>query len=276
MRVRADRAERRDSDAAKRAKKTSPSSIETQRTMLDENSRLPRWTQIVNILRARIAANGSEVTGLSDQALAREFGVSALTVRQAVQDLVRSGLVTRHRGKGTFVVAKPVSGAVANLHAFMSDWRVEGQDVRVEILEHTRSAASIPIAAALGLKPGYLVAYLRRLRRADGYPVGLDYRYYLAEIDERLDDADLAHETIWEVIETKLGMTNLHANTTIRASAANDEEAELLDIRRGSPVLNRGFHLLTSTGRPLLVGHSIYHPDRFIHARSTRRTDGVP
>ncbi len=238
--------------------------------LLDEGSPLPRWAQIAQILRQRIADHGASLTGLTDQALAREFGVSPLTVRQALQDLVRSGLVTRHRGKGTFVAGKPVQGTVDHLEAVMSEWRIEGRDVRIEILERTRMAASIPTAAALQIKPGQLVAFLHRRRCADGHPVGVDYRYMTVDLDERLDDADVEHETIWEVLEKKLGMLDIHANVTIRATSAHANDARLLEIEPGSPVLDRGFQLVASTGRPILIGHSIYHPERFIHATTIR------
>jgi GntR family transcriptional regulator len=233
---------------------------------------MPRWAQIAQILRQRIAEHGPALTGLTDHSLAREFGVSPLTVRQALQDLVRSGLVTRHRGKGTVVVAKPVQGSVDHLDAFMSEWRIAGRDVRIEVLHRTRMAASIPTAAALQMTPGQMVAFLHRRRCADGQPVGVDYRYYPLELDERLDDADVEHETLWEVLENKLGMFNIYANVTIRATAALEDDARLLEVAPGSPVLDRGFHLIASTGRPILVGHSIYHPDRFIHATTVRRS----
>jgi GntR family transcriptional regulator len=167
---------------------------------LDERSALPRWAQIAQILRRRIADHGPGLTALSDQSLAKEFGVSPLTVRHAVQELVRSGLVTRHRGKGTFVPAKPVQGTVDHLEAFMSEWRIDGRDVRIEVLDRTRIAANIPTAAALQVTPGHLVAFLHRRRSAEGRPVGVDYRYFPLELDERLDAEDIAHETIWEVL----------------------------------------------------------------------------
>lgn len=232
---------------------------------------MPRWAQIAQILRQRVAQHDPGLTDMSDQSLAREFGVSPLTVRQALQDLVRSGLVTRHRGKGTFVVAKPVPGSIDHLDSFMSEWRIVGRDVRIEVLERSRQAASIPTAASLQVRPGELVAFLKRRRCADGHAVGVDYRYFTIELDDRLDDADVRNETIWEILENKLGMVNLQANVTIRATSARAEDARLLDIPAGAPVLDRGFQIVTASGRPILVGHSIYHPDRFIHATTVRR-----
>jgi GntR family transcriptional regulator len=241
--------------------------------VVDRESPLPRWAQIAAILRQRIAEQGAEVTGLSDQALTREFGVSPLTVRQAVQDLVRSGLVTRHRGRGTFVVTKqkPVQGTVDHLEAYLSEWRVKGDDVRIEILERATTAASMAVAAGLQIAPGATVGYVRRLRHADGHPLGIDYRYILVEILSQLDDTDLQRETIWETIESKVGLPTLQSNTTIRAVLASAEEAALLKIPVGSPVLTREIQLIGTSGQPMMTGHSIYHPDRFIYATTIRR-----
>lgn len=233
---------------------------------VDRKSPLPRWAQIAAILKQRVAERGPGLTGLSDQALTREFGVSLLTVRQAVQELVKDGLVTRHRGKGTFVVEKPLQGSLDHLEAFMREWRVQGHEVQIAVLERAVVAASIPTAAALNIKPGQLVGFLRRLRRADGHPVAIDYRYLLATLSAQLDDADLEHEAIWETLERKLGLLPRQSNTTIKAAAATAEEAELLQIPPYSPVLNRGFQLIAADGRPVLTGHSVYHPDRFIYA----------
>jgi len=244
----------------------------TDADAVDPQSPVPRWAQIAAILRQRIAEHGADLTGLSDQALTREFGVSPLTVRQAVQELVRQGLVTRRRGKGTFVVPKPQQGSVDHLQAYLSEWNVKGDDVRIEILERSMTAASMPVAAALQVRPGQMVGYVRRLRRADGHPVGIDYRYILADIVSRLDDADLQHETVWETIEKKLGLATLQSNTTIRAVLASDEEAGILKIPPMSPVLNREIQLIGINGQPMMTGHSIYHPDRFIYATTIRRS----
>jgi GntR family transcriptional regulator len=130
----------------------------------------------------------------------------------------------------------------------------------------------MPIAAALQIRPGQLVGYLRRLRYADGQPVGIDYRYIVGSTDQRLDDSDVMHETIWEVLEKKLGMMNIKSSVTIRATAARAEDAVLLKIPPASPVLHREFHLVNMPDEPILIGHSIYHPDRFIHATTVRRS----
>ncbi len=242
----------------------------------NRDSPLPRWAQISAILRQRVTEQGDRITGLSDQALAREFGVSPLTVRQAVQALVNDGLLTRQRGRGTFVVPKPMRGSLDHLEAFMQEWRVQGGAVRIEILERSVMAASIPVAAALDGRAGQPVGFLRRLRYSNDRPVAIDYRYIPADLDEQLDNADLEHEAIWEALERKLGLSARQSNTTIRASTATPQEARLLELPAGSPVLNRGLQLLVDGNRIALAGHSIYHPDRFVYATTISMTRGSP
>lgn len=239
--------------------------------LIDRDSSVPRWMQIAAILRQRIAEHGTELTGLTDQELTREFGVSPLTVRQALQDLVRSGLLKRQRGKGTVVVQKPTQGSLDHFEATLSEWRVQGRDVRISLLERSVTAANMMVAAALDIKPGQPVGYMRRLRHADGHPVSIDYRYIAIDIFERLDDTDLVHETVWETIERSLKLPTLLSNTAIRATAASEEEAQLLNIPSNSPVLLRESQLIGADHKPMVAGRSIYHPERFIYATTIRR-----
>ena len=245
--------------------------LAVRKPVIDKDSPLPRWAQIATILRQRIADEGVQSSGLTDDALAREFGVSTLTVRQAMRDLVDRGLVTRQRGKGTFVVGAPAKGSIDHLETFLRSWTIQGDTVRISILERTRQPANLQIASELGVAPGTNVGFVKRLREADGHPVGIDYRYLPPNIDSSLDDDDLLRETVWELLETKLGLTAMQSNTTIRAAGASADQAALLKVDVGSPVLHRGFNLLASTGECVLSGYSIYHPDRFIFATAVRR-----
>ena len=70
---------------------------------LRPDSKIPLWAQIADILRRRIAESDSDSTGFTDASLVAEFGVSPMTVRQAVSVLVDEGLLVRQRGRGTFL-----------------------------------------------------------------------------------------------------------------------------------------------------------------------------
>src|SRR5262249_37264125 len=147
---------------------------------------VPLWVNVANVLRSRIE-NGDDPGRLSDIALSNEFNVSTVVVRQAVRQLVDEGLLVRQRGKGTFVTKEPkepLHGGLNAVEPFFDEWRLQGKRVRVELVDNRTIAASIPVAAGLGIRPGEMVAYLRRLRFADDLPVAVDYRYMPTELVE--------------------------------------------------------------------------------------------
>jgi GntR family transcriptional regulator len=233
---------------------------------------MPIWAQIADTLRQRVTTQNIGPTSLSDAALSEEFGVSPLTVRQAIQQLVNEGLIIRQRGRGTFIAPQAFKGSLDHLEAFMQEWAVKGGNVRIELIDRSVIAASIPIATGLGIAPGEMVGYIRRLRRADSSPVAVDYRYIPARFNEQLEDDDLLHEAIWEIFQRKLGLSPKQSNTTIRAGTATEEETLLLNLGSGSPVLRRELQLLSLDDQILVTGQSTYHPERFVYATTIRTT----
>lgn len=230
---------------------------------------MPLWAQIADILRRRIAEGGVEPRGLADSALSIEFGVSPMTVRQAVQQLVNEGLLIRQRGKRTLVAPRPLKGALHVMERLLEDWRVQGRDCRAEILERKVIRADAPIAKALGVNAGSDVAYVRRLRFVDGSPIALDNRYLDAALCAQFSDAELAEDPIFLLLRRKLQLPVKFATFTIRAVAADDEQARLLQVRRGSPMLDREVEVVGSDGHIFMTGNSLYHPDRFIYVTTT-------
>lgn len=234
---------------------------------LELDSKVPLWAQIAEILRRRIAESETDLTGFTDTALASEFKVSPMTVRQAVQTLVDEGLLVRQRGRGTFLARRPVRAQIQSLEEYLAQWRFQGRDSHVEILSRELVAANISLAAELGVTQGTLVAYIRRRRSIDGNPVALDHRYLPSDINALVADDEILEHGLWKAIERRASVTVRHANLTIRASCAREEEeAELLQIPLGAPLLERGLQLVTTTGRLVLSGRTLYHPDRFIYS----------
>ncbi|HEY1729135.1 MAG TPA: GntR family transcriptional regulator [Candidatus Baltobacteraceae bacterium] len=225
---------------------------------------VPLWAQIAGVLRQRIAQG--QDTDFSDTALVAEFKVSPMTVRQAVQDLVAEGLLVRQRGRGTFIARTPVQGSLNSLERYLERWRFPGRDFRVEILKRNLVAANMWLASQLGVEPGTLVAYIRRRRFVDGYAVALDNRYLPADINADLSDEEILETGVMRLIQQRLAGRLRQATLTIRASTVSEEEAQLLGLAIGAPVLDRDLRLETEDGRIVMTGNSLYHPDRFVYA----------
>lgn len=241
---------------------------------VNSRSALPLWAQIAETLRRRIAQGDVDPRELSDAALATEFGVSIMTVRQAVQQLVADGLLERQRGKGTFVPRKPVRGPLDVLERNFEDWTFEGGSASARILERTLVAADMSLSAELGVANGTLVGYLKRLRFVGEFPVALDHRYLPAEFNALFSDDELIEHPLFLLLRHKLKQSLKLAHITIRAVSATEEEAEPLDVTVGSPLLDRGIQIVGDDGRVLMTGHSLYHANRFIYT-STLPLDGA-
>lgn len=233
-------------------------------TALDPQSPMPFWHQIYQVLRERIRKEGSGVQ-LSDSVLSREFGVSRMTVRQAVQRLVDDGLVRRSRGRGTTVVEKPIAGQLSEIERFFEEWRLQGRQFDVELLHRRRVPASREVAEALGVPARELIESLERRRTVEGHPVVFDVRYLPLAVAQDLSDEQLRSESIWVTLEEHLGIAILCAEMELRAVAAPARVASSLGLRSGSPLLDRKVRILDEDKRAVLAGHSYYDSARFVY-----------
>jgi GntR family transcriptional regulator len=197
----------------------------------------PLWVHIANVLRSRIE-KGGDVGGLSDVALAGEFKVSTVVVRQAVQQLVQEGLLVRRRGKGTFLANEPLHGGLEALECFVDEWRLQGHSVRVELLDRRLIAANMTVAADL----------------VDGIP-----------------DDDFLQESIWRVLRRWKNADPGETRITIKAAAATAEVARSLGIEVGSPVLDHEVQVVSDHGQIMILGSSLYHPERFVYSTKVQK-----
>lgn len=244
----------------------------TMLASLDRRSPVPYHVQIRDQLRRLILEGRLDSIQLSDVWLGRHFGVSRMTVRQALAALVAEGLIKRERGRGTLVVT-PAPGDVFALNDYVDQWQLRGDDVSARIVARTHVQANELLAAMMRIRPGRTVGHFRRLRLNEGSPVCLDDRYLPLSIFNQLDDEDLllSPNPTWKVIQEKLGTAISRIDTRILATAVAGEEAHLLEVAGGSPVLERQLDFYDSTGRVVMTGPSWFRPDRFIY-RSTIRS----
>jgi GntR family transcriptional regulator len=224
----------------------------------------PLWVNVADTLRRRIE-HGYDSKGLSDIALSNEFNVSTAVVRQAVGQLVEEGLLVRQRGKGTFVTKEPLQGGLNAVESFFDEWQLQGRTVRVELLDDRMVAASMTVAAGLGVRPGEMVVYLRRLRFADELPVAVDYRYIPTDLVEGIREEEFLQEAIWRVLRHHKNVEVAESRITIKAAAANAEVAGHLSIEVGEPVLVHEVQVCDARGRVIILGRSMYHSERFVY-----------
>jgi GntR family transcriptional regulator len=196
----------------------------------------PKHAQLREILRKLAQQDlppGSPIP--SERDLAEQYGVSRLTVRAAVGQLVSEGLLARARGRGTFTAQRRME-AQLYLESFTDDMRRRGHEPGTEVLSHAFETPPPAAATALGLEPADSAYRLFRLRRADGTPLAVERGWYNPRQLPGLLDLDLTR-SLYTLMAEHFGVQLSHGRQTVWAEAADRETARLLGVRTGSPVL---------------------------------------
>jgi GntR family transcriptional regulator len=222
----------------------------------------PHYRQIEDALRERIAGLRPGERLPSDAELVAEFGVSRMTARNAMQRLAEDGLVRREPGRGSFV-AQPAAHRRANrLMTFSHEMRRAGRVPSSQILTRVVRPSSAAEAEALALRPRQPVVHLRRLRLADDQPIALESAVLVADAASAVLGADLEGGSLHETLAAA-GFGLRRGTGTIGAARASAEDARLLGIRVGDPLLVERRTIVDDDGRRIEATESRYPADRY-------------
>lgn len=226
---------------------------------------VPRYYQLMEFIRERIRsgewAPGTAIP--SERELCERHGVSRMTARQSITLLVDEGLLYREQGKGTFVGRPKIPQQLLSLTGFTEEMGTRKQRPGARILEAEMWNADEDTAERLRIKPGQPVYRLRRLRLADTEPLAIENTCICFIGCERLLDYDLEHDSLYRILTEQFDMPPIAAEQEIEADLASTEDARLLDIAPGSPVLRTRRITATRRGRPIEYASSIYRGDKY-------------
>ena len=208
--------------------------------VIQRDSPVPYYYQLEVFLRARIE-NGTWKPGQqipSEAELCAAYDVSRTVVRQALNELVQEGVLYRRKGKGTFVAEPKIrESLVQHLTGFYEDTVAAGLQPSTKVLEQKVIPAPPKIAEALGLKEGDPVIMIDRLRFVDGEPIVLVVSYVPYAICPEFVNEDVSTQSLYAILERKYGLELVYGRRTLEAVAATKEEAELLEIDEGDPIV---------------------------------------
>jgi GntR family transcriptional regulator len=204
-------------------------------------SAVPLWAQVERTLRQLIQTGQYKVGDQipPEDELASMFGVSRMTVRQAVQRLAEEGQLTRSRGRGTFVATPPLSRAINTqyLDGFFATLQAQGHTIISRVLAFERISADDTVAAALTLAPGVQVYRLERLRSVDGEPVSIQTTYLPVLVLPGLQQFDFERTSLYKVLKGEYNFQVVAIDQKISAREATAEQASLLEVSPGSALL---------------------------------------
>ena len=232
---------------------------------IDKTSPVPYYYQLLQLLERAIAA-GSLAVGdqiPTEAALCERFDVSRTVVRQALSDLERTGLVTRIKGKGTFVAPPKVSEFVAQtLTSLHEDLSGRGERLETEVLRLEVEPVSPHVARMLELPESERIVLLERLRFLRGEPLVVTTAHMPYSLCASILELDMSDRSLFETYERDLGL-KLHRGTrAIEARTATADVAGHLGVKEGAPVLVFSGVTYLEDGRPLEYFVGIHRGDR--------------
>lgn len=226
---------------------------------------LPLYAQIKASLRDRIidGSYGQHARLPSESALMAAFGVSRITVRQALSDLENEQLIFKVPGKGSFVAKPRPFQQMARLQGFGEAMLKLGITVTNRVLSLSTVAADAHVAGRLQVPEGSPLTAIRRVRFTDGEPISLEITYVRRVLGERLAREDLATRDIFAIIENDYGIPLGHADLAIDATQADAGLARQLGVAIGAPILRAERLTWTKDGTPIDFEYLHYRGESF-------------
>lgn len=226
----------------------------------DPGSDTPLYLQLAERLRL-VISRGSVQPGEAmpaERELAEMVGVSRVTVRKAIEDLVRAGLLMQRAGAGTFVTRR-FEQPLSVLLGFSEDMRARGLTPGSRWLAKASSRATPEEAMALTLSPGDAVVRLERVRTADGEPIAIERAVISAA---HLPAPELVGDSLYTALGQR-GLGAVRALQRVQADLADGKEAQLLGIPDRAAVLRIERRSFLSTGEAIEFTRSCYRAELY-------------
>lgn len=237
--------------------------VATIKTVRNESAE-PMYVQIKEVLKQRILDGDYAVNEQlpSESEMMKVFGVSRITVRQAVRELHTEGLVFSAQGKGTFVSRLKVVQDIQHLQGFGEAMTPQGYDTSTRVIGLQEVRATQEVADALRITQNSTVVELTRIRYLNREPISVDNSFFPLAIAKSIQSRDLTQD-IFPMLEADLGIGLGHADLKIEAIVASEEDAKHLNVEKGSAVLRIQRLVFSQQGDPIDFEYLSYRGDAF-------------
>lgn len=230
--------------------------------VLDNQNFVPLYQQIEEMLRHKIQAGEyqSSMRLPSEAELAAQFGVSTITVKKAVLNLVEQGLLRRKQGKGTFVVSPKQNRDLTQVVSFSESCRLNGTEAGSKTLEQSVVPAPLFVKEALKCQENHVIL-ISRLRFVDDAPMAVETNWFPMFYSFLLDE-DLNNRSLFDLLHQK--KTPLAtARRSIEICNATSKESQLLQVAQESPLLLIQSIVYNPSKCPIFVGKQVINAEHF-------------
>lgn len=232
---------------------------------LEKDNEVPLFEQLEALMRSRIErriyAPGDKIP--SEFELSEQFSISRMTVRHALDRLVLEGLIIRKPGKGAFVAKAKLDINPTTIFSFGTAMSAAGHVVRTHVIEQCVIPAPHDVAKELGLRAGKPVVYVFRSRFVDGQAAACAKSYLPAQFYKALLSKDVGRNPLAVVMEEVSGLVIARTEDMFESALVRPDEAGVLRISEGAPVLLVRGVAFTQSGLPIRSTKSVYRGDLF-------------
>ncbi len=225
---------------------------------------LPIYIQIHNDIKRNIEADKWKVGDRipSERELSTEFGVSRMTLRQAIQTLVDEGILERRVGSGTFVANQKVQEKMSGVTGFTDLMLAQGKKPSSKTISYHTMEPSLSEMEKLKINQDQSVLRMERIRYGDNIPICFEVATVPENIVAGLEKSEVT-SSLYRTLEQKKGLSLGKAQQTVSAMSASEKIAEYLDIKRGDAILRLRQITYLQDGRPFEYVRTQYVGDRF-------------
>jgi GntR family transcriptional regulator len=197
-----------------------------------------------------------------ERRLAADLGISRPTLRAAIEELVREGLLLRRHGSGTYV-AEPKIALPLTMTSFSDDMRQRGMRPGSRVLSFDEETAGAKLGARLKISPVDSTWAIRRLRLADDETMAIEFLHVPRRIAPTLTRRDLEGHSFYDLLQSRYGITVAAGTQTIEPTVTNDEEAAVLGVPVHAPAFLFERTSTSDKGEVVEFVRSIYRGDRY-------------
>lgn len=200
---------------------------------------------------------------MSERELGEKYRVSRMTVRQALTEMTREGILYTQAGKGTYVNEPKIKQELQTLTGFSQDMAARGSAASGRVLESKIIPATLTLAAIFSVPMNAELVLLSRLRLSDGNPLAIEVAYILHQVCPNILDFDFSKESLYNTLATRYNTHLVRAEQTMEAGLATPQESELLQTTSPAPVLRIERFSYNEQNTLVEFVVSVYRGDRY-------------